>query len=43
MRITEAAAFLGVSENTLRNWEKSKKINVQRNKFNKYRFPSYKK
>lgn len=37
MRITEAATFLGVSPNTLRNWEKEKKIKVYRNPQNRYR------
>ena len=37
MRIKEAAAFLGVTPNTLRNWEKEKKIKVCRNPQNSYR------
>lgn len=37
MRIKEAATFLGVSPNTLRNWEKEKKITVYRNPQNRYR------
>lgn len=37
MRIKEAAAFLGVTPNTLRNWEKEKKIKVYRNPQNSYR------
>lgn len=37
MRIREASKFLGVTENTLRNWEKDKKLNVLRNPLNKYR------
>ncbi len=35
--VTEAALFLGVSPNTLRNWEKAKKIRVYRNPINHYR------
>jgi phage antirepressor YoqD-like protein len=35
--IKEAARFLGVCTNTLRNWERQKKIVVYRNRFNKYR------
>ena len=37
MQIREAATFLGVSPNTLRNWEKEKKIKVYRNPQNRYR------
>ena len=37
MSIKEAATFLGVSPNTLRNWEKEKKIKVYRNPQNRYR------
>lgn len=37
LMIKKAAEFMGVTENTLRNWEKSNKITVYRNKFNKYR------
>lgn len=37
LNITEAAAFIGVTKNTLRNWEKDKKITVRRNRLNKYR------
>lgn len=37
MRIKDAAQFLGVTENTLRNWEKEKKISVYRNPLNRYR------
>jgi len=36
-KIREAARFLGVSANTLRNWEKDKKIVVYRNPQNSYR------
>lgn len=35
--IKDAAQLLGVSENTLRNWEKEKKISVYRNPLNRYR------
>lgn len=39
INIKEAADFLGVSQNTLRNWEKSKsnKLKVCRHPVNKYR------
>ncbi len=37
MKITEAADYVGVTTNTLRNWEKSGKITVRRHPFNKYR------
>ena len=37
MNIKKAAEFLGVTANTLRNWEKEKKIKVSRNPKNKYR------
>lgn len=37
LKIKDAAAFLGVSSNTLRNWGKNKKINVYRNPQNSYR------
>lgn len=37
MRIKEAAEFLGVTPNTLRNWEKEQKIKVYRNPQNQYR------
>lgn len=37
MRIKEAAAFVGVTPNTLRNWEKEQKIKVHRNPQNSYR------
>ncbi len=37
MRIKEAAEFLGVTPNTLRNWEKEEKIKVYRNPQNRYR------
>jgi len=37
LKITEAAKFLGVTTNTLRNWEKEKKITVYRNPQNMYR------
>ena len=35
--IKAAADFLGVTANTLRNWEKEKKITVYRNPQNSYR------
>jgi len=37
LRISEAAEYLGVSANTLRNWEASGKIAVYRNPMNGYR------
>jgi len=37
MNISEAAKFIGVTANTLRNWEKEKKIKVYRNPLNQYR------
>lgn len=37
MKIREAAKFLGVHCNTLRNWERDKKITVFINPQNKYR------
>lgn len=37
LTIKNAAKFLGVSPNTLRNWEKEKKITVYRNPSNQYR------
>ncbi|MFC1842004.1 MerR family DNA-binding transcriptional regulator [Candidatus Dependentiae bacterium] len=37
LKITDAAKFLGVTANTLRNWEKEKKIKVYRNPQNLYR------
>jgi len=37
MMIQDAAKFLGVTDNTLRNWEKDKKITVYRNPQNSYR------
>jgi len=37
MNIKKAAEFLGVTANTLRNWEKEKKLKVCRNPKNKYR------
>jgi MerR family transcriptional regulator, copper efflux regulator len=37
LTIQNAAAFLGVTPNTLRNWEKDKKITVYRNPQNDYR------
>jgi excisionase family DNA binding protein len=37
VQIKEAAALLGVVENTLRNWERSGKIRVYRHPINNYR------
>ena len=37
LKITEAAEYLGVSANTLRNWEKAGKISVKRHPINGYR------
>lgn len=37
MRVKEAAEFMGVTSNTLRNWEAAKKIQVHRNPLNRYR------
>lgn len=37
LKIQDAAKFLGVTPNTLRNWEKQKKIAVYRNPQNSYR------
>tara|TARA_Y100001968_G_C19414916_1_gene748480 strand:- start:1729 stop:1941 length:213 start_codon:yes stop_codon:yes gene_type:complete len=37
LKITEAAEYLGVSANTLRNWEKVGKITAQRHPVNSYR------
>ena len=37
LKIQDAAKFLGVTANTLRNWEKEKKITVYRNPQNSYR------
>jgi MerR family transcriptional regulator, copper efflux regulator len=37
LQIQEAAEFLGITPNTLRNWEKGKKIAVYRNPQNSYR------
>ena len=36
-RISEAAEYLGVSPNTLRNWERAGKIEAQRHPVNHYR------
>jgi len=38
LMITEAAEFLGVHKNTLRNWEKAKRIKVYYHPISKYRF-----
>jgi excisionase family DNA binding protein len=37
LRIKEAAEYLGVCQNTLRNWEASGKISVHRHPVNNYR------
>jgi excisionase family DNA binding protein len=37
LRIKEAAAYLGVSPNTLRNWGRSGKITEHRHPVNNYR------
>lgn len=37
LRISEAAEYLGVSPNTLRNWERTGKILAQRHPVNHYR------
>lgn len=37
MNIKEAAHFVGVTQNTLRNWEKEKKFTVLRHPLNNYR------
>ena len=37
LSISKAAIFLGVTPNTLRNWEKGNKISVYRNPQNSYR------
>lgn len=37
MLIREAASFLGVSEATLRNWDRAGKIAARRNPINGYR------
>ena len=37
LKITKAAELLGVTTNTLRNWEKERKIKVYRNPQNLYR------
>ena len=37
LRISEAAEYLGVSPNTLRNWENAGKIVVHRHPVNDYR------
>ena len=37
LKIKDAAAFLGVSPSTLRNWEKMGKLKAHRNPNNKYR------
>jgi excisionase family DNA binding protein len=37
LRISEAADYLGVSPNTLRNWERAGKIVAHRHPVNRYR------
>jgi MerR family transcriptional regulator, copper efflux regulator len=37
LKIKKAAEFLGVHPNTLRNWERNKKITTHRNPLNRYR------
>jgi MerR family copper efflux transcriptional regulator len=37
LMIKEAALFLGVTAETLRNWERAKKITSYRNPLNRYR------
>lgn len=37
LRISEAAEYLGVSPNTLRNWENAGKVVAVRHPVNKYR------
>lgn len=37
LRISEAAEYLGVSPNTLRNWENAGKISAHRHPVNRYR------
>lgn len=37
LRISEAAEYLGVSPNTLRNWENAGKIGAHRHPVNRYR------
>jgi excisionase family DNA binding protein len=37
LRIKQAAKFIGVSESTLRNWERSGKITTYRHPISRYR------
>ena len=37
LRVSEAAEYLGVSPNTLRNWERAGKIEAHRHPVNSYR------
>ena len=37
LRIAEAAEYLGVSPNTLRNWENARKLVAHRHPVNQYR------
>ena len=43
LTVKEAAAYLGVSPNTLRNWDRSGKLKASRHPINKYRLYSKKK
>lgn len=37
MTVSEAAAFLGVSSSTLRNWDRTGKLKSRRHPINRYR------
>ncbi len=37
LTVKEAAAYIGVSPNTLRNWDRDRKISARRNPMNGYR------
>lgn len=37
MTVSKAAAFLGVSSSTIRNWDRSGKLKSKRHPINKYR------
>lgn len=43
LTVKQAAAYLGVSPNTLRNWDRSGKLKASRHPINKYRLYSKKK
>lgn len=43
LTVKEAAAYLGVSPNTLRNWDRSGKLKASRHPINRYRLYSKKK